>query len=609
VGTTNARLRALTTLATFAALAGATLAAGLPAAGSAVDELLEAECPSQAPMQLSEPASRILRSAKRHRFAIVGLPAVKLRPPIAWRTRDPYRSIPWRRQLHTLSWLDPLIAAYHLRGDRRALAIARRIALDWIASYPSRNPKPSRFAWEDKRAGDRLLRIGYIARLSACSGLLSRRQARRLLRAVKQHARFLAASRTPPGRTNHQLARDLSLNLSGALFPFLKGAQKWRELGAARFEAGVAELVDIPTAVELEHSPSYQALVERMIDDYLRHRAGAPDWLRELQARMREVAWWLTMPNGQLWPGGDTVRGKPAPDYVPGPPEDAGLAPTLSAGFGIVKGSDSYFATTAAFHRRSHKQRDDLGFELFWAGRPVISDSGRNGVAPSNRAAARFPDSALAHSTITLGARWHGPSLAGKPYGTALTAQGERDGWYAIEGRHLGLARAGIDYDRLFIYRPGELLVIRDRIEAASPLLFSRWLQIAPRLDPKRKGRAFVLRDGRKAKATIWDRKGAGIRPPLLHRGERRPLRGWYVSRSAGRSLRPRWALELPARAARGTYLTTITLGPEPTIARPVGDAIRLCLPDGEIVTVAATRDGERLELEAARADEGAECR
>lgn len=588
--------------------AGALLPAQAATASSGeLAALAEHPCPERPPIQLHEPSDRVLRAAKRYRFRLVKLPEVKLRPPVAWRKADPFGSGPWRRRLHTLIWLDPLIAAYELRGDRRALGIARHIALDWISRHRSAKPKPSGLAWEDKRAGDRVLRIGYIARLSACAGLLREREARVLLRAVKQHAGFLAASETPPERTNHQSARDLALYLIAELFPFLEDAAEWRELGASRFEAGLAGLVHGPTAIQLEQSPSYQVMTETMLGTYLLHHPDPPSELLTLRERMRYAAWWLTMPDGRLWPTGDTPYRSTAPDYARAAPTRAHLAPTLAAGFGIVKGPDSYFATTAAFHRRSHKQIDDLGFELFGRGRPVITDSGRRGVAPGSRSAERYPGTARAHSTVTLGARWRSPKL-GKFYGSALTAQGESDGWFAIEGRNLALVRAGVDHRRLFIYRPGELLVIRDRIEAPKHQRFSRWLQLAPGLRPQRKRRVISLRG--RVRATVWDGKAKGSLAPRLHRGERRPLRGWYVAPGTGGKLRPRWALELPARAQRGTYVTTIAFGREAVTARSAGaEAVELCLPDGEIATVALAREGARLELDVERrADSYAEC-
>ena len=51
------------------------------------------------------------------------------------------------------------------------------------------------------------------------------------------------------------------------------------------------------------------------------------------------------------------------------------------------------------------------------------------------------------------------PSLA---YGSGLTAAGDGDGWYAIEGRNRLLGGQGVAHRRLFLYRPGVALVIVD---------------------------------------------------------------------------------------------------------------------------------------------------
>ena len=74
------------------------------------------------------------------------------------------------------------------------------MVLDWIRQNPKVDPQGFRAAWERKRAGDRLSVIAFVGRRAACKGLLSSREAQRIVDAVDVHAAFLLRDASTGGR-------------------------------------------------------------------------------------------------------------------------------------------------------------------------------------------------------------------------------------------------------------------------------------------------------------------------------------------------------------------------------------------------------------------------
>ncbi len=155
-------------------------------------------------------------------------------PADPWRARPP--SDAWRDALHGFHWLEDIHAAG--RRDRAALT-------GWVFAWLRRHGGGSGPGWRAELAGRRL------AELAAAAPLLlqgaDRRQARRLLRALGAHRRFLAArwraAETPLGRL--EAATGLLL---GALATVKEGRALRRAIAAAgraaeacvRIDGGVA---------------------------------------------------------------------------------------------------------------------------------------------------------------------------------------------------------------------------------------------------------------------------------------------------------------------------------------------------------------------------------
>ena len=183
--------------------------------------------------------------------------------------------------------------------------------------------------------------------------------------------------------------------------------------------------LDKETALHKEHSPRYHVntadLVERMAD------LTGDKSLKELFERMQDVAGWFVMPDERYVLLGETTHSKPPAPVVAASKKVKGLAPLAKAGYGIVKHDGGYLAAVAAFHKNNRKHVDELSFSWFDAGSRVISDSGYYSKRKGSQHA--YTVSNAAHNVLLV----DGQDLkARRPYGSAIVAVGEHEGWYAI---------------------------------------------------------------------------------------------------------------------------------------------------------------------------------
>ncbi len=561
------------------------------AAGSYAD-LESLPCPSRFPVELESFTPQAVSAAERGRFLVAGVPT-HLQPPVDWE-RDPIGSRVYRGALVDLTWMDPLFYAYASTADTAAVEQAKELLLDFAENHPVPDRKAAAAVWERKRTGDRLLRLVYILRAAACSHQLTKAEAKTLLAAARRHANFLRRRPNSKLRSNHDLVQDLALMGVGRYLPFLNSASSWYANGDRRFRSGIAKLVDLRTAIHLEHTASYQGVSIVRVESYLDLAVSPPADLANLVQRMEEVASWFTMPDGTFAPLGDTPFAFPAPAYaLADSDEDRGLSPTRVSGYEMVKEPRSYLVTTAGYHRPSHKQADELSFDLYEDSRRVIVDSGRENPGRGPRGAKRYSLASQAHSTLTVDSRSF--PLDGDFYGSALDAKGEGDGWFAIEGHNPLLAPQHVRHHRLFLYRPGVALVIVDMLKSRGPHAYQRYIQVDPALKAKKRPSGVVrLRGSRDFAASVWaPGVGRGVTERLL-RGQSHPLRGWYSPPGISR-LRPRDAIELGSHGRSRRLLSTIAMGREPVTGRPTADGAVVRLPASSSVRLRVRRRGTHL--------------
>jgi heparinase II/III-like protein len=563
--------------------------------GEQVSALLRQPCPRALPGTDVSANSRKLESSRQASFEVLNKP-VRLRPPVDWQALNPYDSDTWRSKLQGWGWVDPLVVRVY-RGDAAAVREARDLVLDWIRA----NPAGDGDGWKNKVSGTRAMYFAYITRAAACRHALSRDQAKTLLVSLDDHGSFLAKKKQNK-RGNHGLFAAEGLLVLSGYAPFLSDASAWHELAGGRVARGLSQQVQPREAVDLEHSPGYHFLVISLVDQLLGIPGQRSGYLAALDRRMRAVAPWFVMPDGYVTRLGDTVR-KPAPEWARREaPGYRGLSPTRLSGFAIVKEPGAFLSVAAGYHPGAvHKQADELTFELYDRGRPIVTDTGRYGAARkqggSKEPAVAFTKSAMAHSVLLVDNRdfrFEGQ----RPYGTAIQATGQGAGWYAIEGTNPLLRPQGVTHRRLFLYRPGVALVVVDLVSSRSRHIYTRQFQFDPGLRVQRSGAAFRLRapgfDG-----WLTQAPGPGELDPSLVRGQRRPLLGWTTSENKFVPFIPRFVARYPARATSARYVAVIGLDGRASAglvsASSRATVVSFRRPGQPALALAVTRRGDRL--------------
>jgi hypothetical protein len=257
------------------------------------------------------------------------------------------------------------------------------------------------------------------------------------------------------------------------------------------------------------------------------------------------------------------------------------------SGWAVVKGPDAHLITTAAYVSPAHKHADELSFELYESGERVIADTGKfaYGEALPFR---RHVCSAAAHSVLVVDGHDEVWWRKQDPYGSAMLAAGEGEGWYAVLGTNPLIERFGVHHERLFLYRPGEALLVVDDLQAEREHDYTRIFQLAPQVKAKVAQEAAVVR-GSNFRGEVRDRRGA--RPELV-RGREDPPLGWSSPSEA--EMVPATALVYASRGATEVEVAAFTLGATPLVpgrARRRGEALELTVALGD----------ERLRLEVER--------
>jgi hypothetical protein len=516
--------------------------------------LAAAPCPSPTSADLNGLDVAEVEAARTGEFEVFGPEPTTLKVPIDW-TRDPLGAHRYRENLQKLRFLAPLLASYRDTGNTQDLKQALSIALDWVARNPRGAPRTPVEAWSDKVVGDRVPFLAYLLRATACENVGSPADRRGLLDTLEKHGRALASSPlyTPD---NHGLFVDLGLVRLANFLPFLEPAEQWRALARERFERTLRGRLD--DGIWLEHSSAYQFLAIRALERMIAAYGDDPE-LDELLAQMRSAAGWFVKPDGEMTQFGDSNQER-VPDWAAAEVTDLGLHPALAAGFAFVRAAGSngglgYLAVAAGFHNTTHKHADELSFELFDGGQNVVADTGLYDKDPGP--IRDFVVSNRAHSTLVVdGLDWPITDPAAT-YGSGLVAAGQGDGWYAIEVRNPLLEAQGVEHRRLFLYRPGEALVIIDRVTSDQPHTYTRYLHLGSEIKIRSSAESVELEAG-SLRGAIMDAPSPSPISRSQARGQDEPRQGF--TSPAFRKLAPRWTIAYVGRGSSETFATTIAL-------------------------------------------------
>ncbi|MGY6661232.1 MAG: heparinase II/III domain-containing protein [Glycocaulis sp.] len=462
------------------------------------------------------------------------LPEWEYALPLNW-SADPFGDLNWQFQLHAWRMLNPLADQYARQHDQAYFDRAVDIARDWKAWHTDRSAPLS---WQDMATGLRASMLAYLIREArAGRAAISDDGWGDLLQLARAHGEIL----TRPGfipDDNHGIFAAHGLMALCQTIGEMPECASGQSLAVRRMEELFAGQF-LEDGVHAEHSPDYHWFAMTVFE-----RVASTGWYAQTRfdaglARARAAAPFLLHADGHQPGLGDSERTLRESDHarLPATPdtcldEDGDNCVLLrhfdQAGYVIarsVRGAREPHSLffTCGWQSTIHKHPDELSFEWWAFDGLILADSGKYGYTPDDTRA--FVLSRAAHNTVSFGGREPHQPDGGGPFPGACTSEPrQEDGAIILSGAYDPPGPAA-RHAREIYYRPGESLVVRDRVEHRGG--FSQWFHFAPGIDVSQTGRAGELRADLGA-----SRPSLGIHTDpacstRLHHGSRQPMQGW----------------------------------------------------------------------------------
>jgi hypothetical protein len=471
---------------------------------------------------------------------------------------DPRDNQSWRFWFHAMQHLDVPLRIYEQDGDLEALAKARDLMLDWVSANPVGGETTGDFAWYDMGAGLRAGFLGYVWRECRRRDLLDSEQARQLTDSLHVHARWLSDAANYKPDSNHGLFEDAGLYVMGVYARELEESAEWRAFAENRFLETLARHVQFEEGVHKEHSPGYHFYVRDLVKRLNEQGGIGGERIAELVRKLDATAGWMVLPDGTMTPFGDTDM-QEAPPFAREAAGEDGARVFLQGGYAFVRRNGSYLAFTCCYHSLAHKHADELSWSLFENGHLVVGEASRYGYRDETDPARIYARASHGHNVLIVDDEsfaWRGHD----PYGSGLLAFGEGDGWFAILARNPLLDH--LEHHRLLLYRPGELVLVVDQLEAIRKHTIDRRLHFGPDLLASESAGTVVAKDGEgRVVATLIDGSEDAVEISLARGVEEPRMDGWTFPRDLTKV--PSDAVTLRTRMASGLLLHAVVTGEE----------------------------------------------
>ncbi|MEE2677769.1 MAG: alginate lyase family protein [Myxococcota bacterium] len=395
-------------------------------------------------------------------------------PPRSWEPAGLPRL--WVYNLHYFEWL------WALPFREGAAAVS-----DWIARHPLARGATG---WEPYPTSLRLENwCAYFFDRHRDETLADPEFCERLWGSIFRQAERLAARPEHHLRGNHLFENAGALAFAGACFEGENGA-RWLRRGVGLLDRELPEQV-LADGGHFERSPLYQARVAWVLralrwtgDAALCERVEAP--LERVLAALAH----LSHPDGDIALFNDAAFGiacTPGDLGAPEPPPGA-FALAETGYFGARGVAGHYVVCDAApigpDYVPGHAHGDLLSFELSFAGRRVVVDTGVHDYEISETR--RICRSTAAHNTVEIDGQdqcefWGAFRVArrGRPHDVQFQREGEG---FALEAWHDGYARlpGAPRHRRRFRWHPHGVLLVHDWVTATRPVTARTRLHLHP---------------------------------------------------------------------------------------------------------------------------------
>lgn len=496
--------------------------------------------------------------------------------PLNWNA-DPFKDRNWRFQLHAWRMIDPLVFAWLETGEKQYIELAFSIIDDWRLFHVERAAS-SAYGWYDMSVGIRAMKLAFLIDrgLRGEYELNARRRAV-VLELAELHVRkllepdFLASG-------NHGLFQLHGLVALCETVPFLRSCPgaldyaeaQWQKLLSRQFSS---------EGIHLEHSPSYHLFIADTVRGML--RSGWYENFEQVQQLMRKVEAnkiWMLNPDKKVIAIGDSTTTPINLRFPPGDDTcvDASVYQSRcyllkafpTSGYAMVRSdwavatdSSSMLFFMASFHSGLHKHADDLSFELFEFGEPLLTDTGKSSYEYD--AWRNFAVSTRAHNALEIDGR-SSSTLTDDAYGSALRNAARRRNTFLLDGK-VQHAALNVAQRRQIFYTPRLWLLVVDQLTGGAPTTATQWFHFAPSVHvvgphPGPEGSPIFnarLGNGRQVQV----QQLVSSCPGELTLGSSNPIQGW-VTESYG-SLVPRHTIGFTCSSAPRTLATLFVLDPQ----------------------------------------------
>jgi hypothetical protein len=408
----------------------------------------------------------------------------------------------------------PLVQAYALSGDERFPQAFWNAIEDWARHSP---PMAGPLWICGQECSLRILALSFALHGLIHSSSTTNDRVALLVSMIAAHAwrtaQTLGYARSQ--RSNHLISEAVGLWTAGTLYPELREAQLWQNLGGHLLQEAVLDQIT-PEGVSLQHSFNYQRMILHLLLWTLRlaeiHNAPLADEVRQRTQAAFDFMRSFVDPGSGIAPNygsddgslifplahseyrdfrpllqlGAAVLHRPA--LKPGPWDAAALwfgvkpahvektdpapAASVEAGYFHLGDDNSWALIRAGRYTRRPFQADQLHVDLWWQGINLARDAGTylyNGAPPWNNGLA----GTAVHNTVTVDHRdqMHRASrflwvdwaqASGQVCSSPQHACADR-----FEGEHDGYRRFGVTHRRMVQWLAGVGWVIVDDIKGA----------------------------------------------------------------------------------------------------------------------------------------------
>jgi len=490
-------------------------------------------------------------------------PPLKLKPPIDW-GKSPRKDSNWHYKVNSLKPIEPLIAAYQVGAGDEYLALAKRVALDWV-DYNMVEDRPNEKKWHDMGSAFRAEMFAMLLDAELRRPQPDVKLVSSLVWALDEHAAFLANPKLfTLGNHGFFMMRGLALALRA--LPELNrrsrferyANQQMKRLLASQFAAD---------GLHLEHSPGYHSFITDSFTEVVSR--GIFPRLPELGAAVERAKLHfdeLAHPNGDAALLGDTERrafARRSREPVPPSSDTSLLRAYPESGYAVFRShfstaaapTDDYLLLGAGHHSRVHKHADHLSFEWSFQGVPLLIDSGK--YTYNHDDWRQFFMSTRAGNALEVDETDY--SRTPGPGKSKLGAWGRLGEAYYVVATQRDKP-LDVTQTRMLLLAPGRYLLVIDQMQSEKQHTYRQWFHFHESLDVTRDGtRLLIKREQGKPLMTVTELSDPDTEIELV-RGQTEPRIQGFVS-AKYHEKEPRFSAAFRKRGTNATWVTLFSPG------------------------------------------------